>query len=168
MGAAAELPLVPVSRKRPRLQWVDTGLLNAASNLQSASYANPDLQDIHRGIVAEHIVGQQLLALEPQRLAKPNFWVREKRQSTAKVDFIIVVDGQIISIEVKSGVFCRCGGSWMAPSRTWLFACRRRGRSSKSKRQLKERPNASSLFRTFLLDKLRLMSGIRPEKAAQF
>ncbi len=99
----AELPLLPVSRKRPRLQWVDTGLLNAASNLQSAFYANPDLQDIHRGLVAEHIVGQQLLALEPRRLAKPNFWVREKKQSTAEIDFIIVVDGQIIPIEVKSG-----------------------------------------------------------------
>ena len=34
---------------------------------------------------------------------KRNYWMRNKRGSTAEVDFIVVYDGKIIPIEVKSG-----------------------------------------------------------------
>ena len=34
-----------------------------------------------------------------------HFWVREKKQSDAEVDFLYKFDGQVIPVEVKSGTY---------------------------------------------------------------
>lgn len=97
------LPLTPDLKRRPRLQFLDTGLLSAAAGLQASYYASATLHDVHRGLIAEHIVGQQLLAHESARLVKPAFWVREKKQSQAEVDYLHVARGHVIPVEVKAG-----------------------------------------------------------------
>ena len=43
------------------------------------------------------------LASQSDVLHKPTLWIREKKQANAEVDFLIVKDGNVVPIEVKSG-----------------------------------------------------------------
>ena len=51
----------------------------------------------------EHLVGQELLAGDYSSLHALQFWVREKKQSPAEVDYIIRYKSKLIPIEVKCG-----------------------------------------------------------------
>ncbi len=59
--------------------------------------------DTWRGMAAEQIVAQEIKALFFEVGVKRNYWMRNKRGSTAEVDFVFIHDGRIIPIEVKSG-----------------------------------------------------------------
>ncbi len=60
-----------------------------------------DLNDVYQGTVIEHLAGQELLASQFNVLSNLYFWVREKKTSTAEVDYIVRYDGKIIPVEVK-------------------------------------------------------------------
>ncbi|MBT3218262.1 MAG: ATP-binding protein, partial [Proteobacteria bacterium] len=102
-STSTEVPPLADLRKSPRLQFLDTGLLNYAVGLQSDFFAFDDLHSFYRGRLAEHIVGQELQCQDPDIKYKPLFWVREKRQSKAEVDFIVQHRGLVIPVEVKAG-----------------------------------------------------------------
>ncbi|MFC1591058.1 ATP-binding protein [Thermodesulfobacteriota bacterium] len=102
-STALEPPIMPDLKKSPRLQFVDTGLLNYFVGLQEYFYKTKDLHSFYQGLLAEHIVGQELTALNMQAQKKPSFWVREKKQSNAEVDFIIPYKKYVIPLEVKAG-----------------------------------------------------------------
>jgi len=97
------LPLTPNMKKSPKLLFLDTGLVNYFSGLQTDIFGAKDLNTIYGGRIIEHLVGQELLASQHSILFKPNFWVREKKQSNAEVDFVLPHGNKIIPIEVKSG-----------------------------------------------------------------
>jgi len=96
-------PLVPDLKRKPRLQFVDTGLLNYGAGLQAQYFSVNDLNALYHGKLAEHIVAQELMATETISLKKPVFWVRELKQSNSEVDFIVAHRERIIPVEVKSG-----------------------------------------------------------------
>jgi hypothetical protein len=100
---SATLPIEPDIKKSPRLQILDTGLLNYFVGLQKEIIGTNDLNSIYQGTLIEHLIGQELLAFQFTALSKLQFWVREKKESTAEVDFLFQYDGLIIPIEVKSG-----------------------------------------------------------------
>lgn len=102
-STSTDPPIVPDLRKSPRLQFLDTGLINYFVNLQSYFYKIGDLHSFYQGLLAEHIVGQELLAIDIKKPEKTSFWIREKKQSNAEVDFIIPFKEYIIPVEVKSG-----------------------------------------------------------------
>ncbi|MBW2606012.1 MAG: DUF4143 domain-containing protein [Deltaproteobacteria bacterium] len=54
-------------------------------------------------MLAEHIVGQELIAIEANTRKKRCFWVRGKSQSQAEVDFLVQHKGYVVPVEVKSG-----------------------------------------------------------------
>jgi len=62
-----------------------------------------DLSDAYRGALIPHLVTQELISLEDISYTKPNFWVREKKQSSAEVDLVRVYENLLIPIEIKSG-----------------------------------------------------------------
>ncbi len=97
------MPTVSDLKKSPKLFWLDAGLVNYASGIQREYLLKQDLMDTWRGMAAEQIVAQELKILSFEVGLKLNYWMRNKRGSTAEVDFIIVFDGKIIPIEVKSG-----------------------------------------------------------------
>jgi predicted AAA+ superfamily ATPase len=97
------LPMVTDIKKSPRLQILDTGLLNYFVGLQKEIIGTDDLNSIYQGTLIEHLVGQELLAFQYNALSALHFWVKEKKESTAEVDYIYQYDGLIIPIEVKSG-----------------------------------------------------------------
>ena len=98
-----ELPLIPDYKKSPKLLFLDTGLINFYAGLQQYYFNLNDLGSFYQGIVAEHIVGQELDALFSSPLKKLFFWVREKKQSNAEVDFLLPFKNYLIPVEVKSG-----------------------------------------------------------------
>lgn len=89
-------------KKSPRLQFLDCGLVNYVSGLQSHFFNISDLSALYRGRLIENMVGQILLATQPQ--SNPlTFWVRENAQSNAEVDFVIPFQQHLIPVEIKSG-----------------------------------------------------------------
>jgi predicted AAA+ superfamily ATPase len=100
---ATQLPLTANLKKSPKLQLLDTGLVNYFSGLQTEIFGTKDLNSIYGGRIIEHLVGQELLASQHSTLFKPHFWVKENKQSNAEVDFVLQHGNKIIPIEVKSG-----------------------------------------------------------------
>lgn len=98
-----ELPFMPDIKKSPRLQVLDTGLLNYSAHLQKEVFGADDLNNVYKGHIAEHIVGQELLANQTSLLHKPLFWVSEKKDSVAELDFLVSMNGEMVPVEVKSG-----------------------------------------------------------------
>ena len=98
-----ELPFLPDIKKSPRLQVLDTGMLNFFSGLQKELFGTRDLNDLYRGKISEHIVGQELLAANYSFLNSLHFWVRDKKQSEAEIDIMYPYNSTMIPVEVKSG-----------------------------------------------------------------
>ena len=98
-----ELPFAPDIKKSPRLQVLDTGMLNFFSGLQKELFGTRDLNDLYKGKITEHIVGQELLASNHSFLNLLHFWVRDKKQSEAEIDIMYPYNSTMIPVEVKSG-----------------------------------------------------------------
>lgn len=96
-------PIVTDIKKRPRLQVLDTGLLNHAVGLQGQMIGISDLNDFYRGKIIQHLITQELIAIHDQPSYKPHFWVREERGTTSEVDLVIQHQRHIIPVEIKSG-----------------------------------------------------------------
>ncbi len=98
-----EPPLMTDLKKKPKLQFFDTGLLNYAAGLQAEYFEHKNLHSFYSGLLAEHIVIQEVMATDRISLNKPAFWVRELRQSNAETDLLIPYKNRIIPVEVKAG-----------------------------------------------------------------
>lgn len=98
-----EPPITTDFKKRPRLQFLDTGLINHTLQLQSDMLALQDLNDLQRGKIIQHIVAQELISIHEKTAFKPHFWVREEKESSSEVDLVYHKGKYIIPVEVKSG-----------------------------------------------------------------
>ncbi len=101
--ASTDLPLLPDFKKSPKLLWLDTGLINYVAGNQRELFGTEDISEHFKGKIAEHIVGQGLLAANESVSAQRNFWVRNARNSQAEVDFVMPYNSKLLPIEVKSG-----------------------------------------------------------------
>lgn len=100
---ATDVPATPELKRMPKLIWLDVGLVNYAAQVQKEVLGAKDIMDAWRGMIAEQVVAQELLALTDKVSQKRCFWVRNKSGSNAEVDFIWVQDSMVYPIEVKSG-----------------------------------------------------------------
>jgi len=98
-----QIPAVPDRRKSPKLQLLDTGLIIFFAGLQAELIGTDSIDSVFSGKIAEHIVGQEILTSDPSPLHGLRFWVREKKQSNAEVDFVLPYEGKLIPVEVKTG-----------------------------------------------------------------
>lgn len=59
---------------------------------------------VNRGALSEQFAGQELLSIQDVYI-EPElyYWSRDARGSTAEIDYLLPVGGQIIPVEVKSG-----------------------------------------------------------------
>lgn len=96
-------PLKSDLKKAPRLQFLDTGLVNYSLGIQAEMLAMEDLNSAYKGAIIPHLVTQELLSLQSISAQTPNFWVREKAQSNAEVDLLYVYNKLVIPVEIKSG-----------------------------------------------------------------
>ena len=102
-NTGAILPLLPDIKKSPRLQVLDTGMLNYFAGIQKEILGTTNLNSVYQGAMVEHLVGQEIFAFQYLSLANLHFWVREKKDSSAEVDYLFPFDGKLIPVEVKSG-----------------------------------------------------------------
>jgi predicted AAA+ superfamily ATPase len=85
--------------------FLDVGLMSRSLGLSLPSLETAkDLTLVNNGAVAEQFIGQHLL-YQNLSYEKPElfYWNREKRNSSAEVDYLTVAQSQIIPIEVKAG-----------------------------------------------------------------
>lgn len=96
-------PVTHSLRKSPKLMVLDTGLINYFSGIQKEFFVKELLEDVYEGRISEHIAGQELFSISPSQIHQPTFWVREKKQSSAEIDYVIQYEDLIIPVEVKYG-----------------------------------------------------------------
>ncbi|PIV53232.1 MAG: hypothetical protein COS17_04880 [Elusimicrobia bacterium CG02_land_8_20_14_3_00_37_13] len=103
--AAAGIPLGAQSNdKKFKLNYLDIGLMQNACGLQAKLLLDADIMQINSGSVAEQFVGQELRAYEDRYMDRQLFfWARDKRNSSAEVDYVYDAGALIIPIEVKAG-----------------------------------------------------------------
>ncbi|CAN5342990.1 ATP-binding protein [soil metagenome] len=103
---ASGLPLrAQIDPKIFKVIFLDIGLQCTALGLNQLDIIKgPDWAWINRGSLAEQFIGQALLKLNPSYHAPELFyWVREKSQSAAELDYLWQHKNHIIPIEVKAG-----------------------------------------------------------------
>ena len=96
-------PLKPDLKKSPRLQFLDTGFVNYELKIQADMLTLTDLNSAYKGAIIPHLITQELMSLNSLNYRRPNFWVREKAQSSSEVDLIVQFKDKVIPIEIKSG-----------------------------------------------------------------
>ena len=101
---STEVPALPAIRRAPKLTMVDIGIANFVAGIQLEYLQNKNLLDTWRGRAAEQIVAQELRVLLDKHF-KDNqyYWMRDKKGTTAEVDYVWQQDSQLVPIEVKSG-----------------------------------------------------------------
>jgi len=103
--AASGLPLgAQVNETKFKLNFLDVGLMQNACGLQTELTLTNDFIQINAGAVTEQLIGQELRAYFDSYLERDLFfWARDKKSSSAEVDYVIVVDSLILPVEVKAG-----------------------------------------------------------------
>lgn len=101
---AIKVPTIPSLNRQPKLIWVDSGIMNFSVGIQVEYLQNKSLIDVWKGHAAEQIVAQELrIVLDRNYYNEQFFWVRDKKGSSAEVDFVWQHHATLIPIEVKSG-----------------------------------------------------------------
>lgn len=98
-----EIPVKPSIRKSPRLQFLDTGLVNHDLKIQAQLLGLSDLNSAFKGAIIPHLIAQELISLNTNTDEKPFFWVREKSDRSSEVDLLYTHNSFVIPIEIKSG-----------------------------------------------------------------
>ncbi len=99
------LPLEAKANERHfKTIFLDIGLVQNICGLSEETLISEDLIRVNSGAVAEQFVAQELLAYQDTfRSPSLYYWVREARNSSAEVDYIVPHGPYIVPIEVKSG-----------------------------------------------------------------
>ena len=100
---SVQIPALPDLKKSPRLQFLDTGLLNYRAGLQVSFFEHDNLHSFYRGKIAKHIVYQEIIASDCLTDRKPVFWTRKTKQSNAEVDYLLPYRDILIPVEIKAG-----------------------------------------------------------------
>ena len=98
-----KVPLIENKRKSPKIQLLDTGILNYFAGIQNQILTSDNIDNVFEGKLAEHIVGQEIISANTSPLSKNTFWIKEKKQSNAEIDYIFQYKDLLIPIEVKLG-----------------------------------------------------------------
>lgn len=102
--SAQGMPLGAMTNdKKFKIFFFDTGIAQRLLGLDIQQWMINPLRLSNQGEIIEQFVAQELLAYADfHQQAKLYYWHREARNSNAEVDFIILKQGQVIPVEVKS------------------------------------------------------------------
>lgn len=96
-------PIMVDLKKSPRMQFLDTGLVNFELGIQASMLGVSDLSASFKGALVPHVILQEYISTQYYTDNKPSFWVRDKAQSDAELDMLCVFKDKLIPIEIKSG-----------------------------------------------------------------
>ncbi|OQX73544.1 MAG: hypothetical protein B6D64_13760 [Bacteroidetes bacterium 4484_276] len=102
-NSSADIPLMQhVKHNVFKPLFIDIGLATHLLKIRLIDLENIML--INEGELAEQFIGQQLLTRQPFFIDKELFyWVREKRDSNAEIDYLVESGNTTIPVEVKAG-----------------------------------------------------------------
>jgi predicted AAA+ superfamily ATPase len=106
--SGAGVPLAAgASEKRYKLVFLDVGLMQCLMGIRYRDWSeNDNLFSTHTGAVAEQFVGQELICLEGvNKNSDLYYWDRTARGSTAEIDYLVAIRGNVVPLEVKSSAF---------------------------------------------------------------
>ncbi len=85
--------------------FLDIGLYSSALSLRLSDLSNfENILVTNSGALAEQFIGQEILNLAmPWEEPEINCWHREKRSSSAEIDYLTAIGADVIPIEVKAG-----------------------------------------------------------------
>ncbi|OGQ06998.1 MAG: hypothetical protein A3G32_07325 [Deltaproteobacteria bacterium RIFCSPLOWO2_12_FULL_40_28] len=88
-----------------KILFLDVGLLCQSSGLGYIDIKkSEDVNLINQGAITEQFIGQHLLYdHQPYQEPEVFYWLREKRNAAAEIDYVFSENQQIIPVEVKSG-----------------------------------------------------------------
>lgn len=94
-----------INPKHYKLYGLDLGLCYSYMGVSPMTvYSNVDINDMANGAIAEQYVAQTISSIPPFYKNRALYhWERQKRGSTAEVDFITEIGSEIYPIECKSG-----------------------------------------------------------------
>jgi len=114
-GSLLEFELDKISVPVGRLEFIyvrpftflDVGLMQCLMGIRYRDWSESDnLFSAHTGAVAEQFVGQELICLEGvNKNSDLYYWDRTARGSTAEIDYLVAISGNVIPLEVKSSAF---------------------------------------------------------------
>jgi predicted AAA+ superfamily ATPase len=96
-------PIVSDLKKRPRLHFLDIGLVNYQLGLHQELLTLQDLHQSSKGKLVQQIVNQEIKSMDYLPGGKRAFWVREDRGTSSEVDIVYPFRNMLIPVEVKSG-----------------------------------------------------------------
>ncbi len=96
-------PMVSDFKKRPRLHFLDFGLINYQLGLHQELLSIKDLHQSSKGKLVQQIVNQEIKSLDYLPGGIRAFWVRQERGASSEVDILYPFRNMLIPIEVKSG-----------------------------------------------------------------
>ena len=99
--SSTQMPIIPETKRTPKLIWFDTGLVNYQAGIRREIIGSTEMVDSWRGHIAEQITAQELLTMEDRVGQHRSFWA--KPNNGAEVDFVFVHNSKLYPIEVKSG-----------------------------------------------------------------
>ncbi len=94
-----------INSKKFKALFLDVGLMSTISGLNLLDFEKAgDVMTVNAGSICEQFIGQHLLYSghfyqEPE----VHYWAREKKNSSAEVDYVVTDGTSIIPIEVKAG-----------------------------------------------------------------
>ena len=102
--SSQKLPLgAEQNDKKFKVFYFDIGIAQRLLGLDIKQWSLNPLQLSNQGQIAEQFVAQEIIAYSDHRkAAKLYYWHREERNSNAEVDFVVMKEGSIIPVEVKS------------------------------------------------------------------
>ena len=95
-----------VGRKKEvfKMLFLDVGLISALLGINELDFINEDLILLNNGSIAEQFIGQHLQYIQAAyKEPELYYWIREKKNSSAEVDYVVNFGNRIIPIEVKAG-----------------------------------------------------------------
>jgi len=89
--------------QRYKLLFLDIGLMQKACDLNIARWITDSYHLVDAGPVSEQFVGQQICANSNFKREKLYYWARDKRGSSAEIDYLIEHSQGVTPVEVKAG-----------------------------------------------------------------
>ncbi len=115
-SSANRIPIgAEVNHKKFKLILFDHGVFQRLLGLELSQHLLADnFETINKGNLAEQFAGTEILKYQnPQNKSQLYYWHREKRGSTAEVDYVIQRAERLLPIEVKSGKQGKMQSLWM-------------------------------------------------------
>lgn len=94
-----------MNTKKFKVLFLDVGLMSTATGLNLLDFEKAeDVMRVNAGAICEEFIGQHLLfSQQPYCEPEVYYWLREKKNSSAEVDYVISEGAHIVPIEVKAG-----------------------------------------------------------------